>query len=289
MKTVNIQSDIQFLDRLDRELKEDPTMGPNYKYLADVPGDVPSIDFTFEDAFDSADETYLRFTFLPNFVDEDNSADFVPKIYDFINYNSKDAFFHDLNYIIETSQSLYPKRTMQFGEIVKVEWFSDVSLTDKVLEVDIQYNRDAAGFAINRTTTRKWLMRNGQFHPDFKVTTKRYDLNLEDQISEGIRRRENIINSLQIPTMGFMIEVLSPMSQGEILLMGRNFMDDLELEFQKFIKNSSTVSDTNDPNFGRKNLAVAFENRPETWLDLFPSALGGSMSIRDWLVQEVSI
>ena len=74
--------------------------------------------------------------------------------------------------------------------------------------------------------------------------------------------------------------------------MGRDFIDRHENEFQKFIESSSTVTDPNDPNFGRKKVVVAIEtaaNSTDTWLKNAPPSLGGSITIENYLVAEFSI
>jgi hypothetical protein len=188
---------------------------------------------------------------------------------------------------------LHLKRTTVKGEVVKVDYYSDSELTDLVLTVEISYTRDAVGFATERTTTRKWVMENGDYHPDTKVTTKSYTDNPEDQIKEGARRRQNIIDTIQPAVLGGMIEVLgASMNQLQILLMGRQFIDEFEGQFDRFVKASSTVTDPVDPNFGRKNIVVAFEQKaqePEAaWMNS-PSQLLGGATILQFLVNEFSI
>ena len=59
----------------------------------------------------------------------------------------------------------------------------------------------------------------------------------------------------------------------------------------KFIDNSSSVTDLNDPNFGKKNVVVVIElaaNTTDPWLKNTPSALGGA-TIEQYLVGEFSI
>lgn len=59
---------------------------------------------------------------------------------------------HD--YIIGLTTKLFPKRTFIQGELQRVEWFADEAKTDLVIDVDVEYVRDALGFALERTTTR---------------------------------------------------------------------------------------------------------------------------------------
>ena len=217
--------------------------------------------------------------------------DLNPKVYQ-LSSPKKEMHFHDLNYNMELDISLYPKRTMVQGEVTHVDWYADELLTNKVIEVDVAYVRDANGFAVSRTTTRTWINGNDTPNPDVKVTHKNYTINSIEQINEGKRRRGNIVNSIQIPTMGLMMEALMPppelKTQLEVILMGREFMDRFEEEFNKFIDNSSTVTDSLDPNFGKKSVVVALENASDAWLDSTPPSAGGA-TIRQYLIAQFSI
>lgn len=231
-------------------------------------------------------ELQTQSSIIDNHVDDDSLE---PKIWSLVSDDLSGLNFHDIDYT--TSCNLFPKRTMIKGEVTKVEWYSDEQLTDKVIEVIISYTRDAFGFAQHRTTTRKWVQKNNQFHPNYKVTTKNYSHNRDDQISEGKRRRENIVNSVQLPTLQFMLETMQG-TQTAILLAGRNFMDRHSIEFKNFIDNSSSVTDINSPNYGKKNVVVAFESAAattDTWLNNNPASLGGSTSILQYLVNEFTI
>lgn len=198
--------------------------------------------------------------------------------------------FHNIDYTKDLTQSLYPKRTFVQGELQKVEWFADQALTDKILQVDISYIRDSLGFAVSRTTTRTWYRSDGSAAPETKVTDKLYTINLNEQIVEGHKRRQNIVDGVQIPVMGFLMETQSPaLTAGQIVLLGRDFLNKMEPYFDRFVKNSSSITDTQDPNFGKKEIVVEFENNiVDTWLDDLPTALGGA-TIRQWLIGEFSI
>jgi len=81
--------------------------------------------------------------------------------------------------------------------------------------------------------------------------------------------------------------------------MGRDFMDRFEDEFDNFRKSSSTVTDPQDPNFGRKVVVVALEiaangdsgatpdpiPATDPWLNEKPATLGGA-SILQYLSNE---
>lgn len=230
---------------------------------------------------------------MQEFLDEKPSyADIRPKVYGLMDVGVIDKHFHYVNYNMELSVSLYPKRVMVQGEVTQVDWYTDVELTDKVINVGIVYIRDGNGFAVSRTTTRTWINGDGSPNTDTKITYKDYTINSIEQINEGQRRRGNIVSGIQIPTMGLMMEALMPppesKTQLEIIMMGREFMDRFEEEFNKFIDNSSTITDSQNPNFGKKSVVVAFENAADSWLDSTPPSAGGA-TIRQYLIAQFSI
>jgi len=217
----------------------------------------------------------------------------IPKIYDLTNSTAK--HFHDIDYIIEVK--LFPKRTIVKGEVISVSWFSDEIMTNLVLKADIVYTRDGAGFALHRTVTRTWINRDNTENEDKKITKKIYFHNPADMISEGLKRRKLLVNSVQIPTLTFMMEALMPegKTNTEVLFMGRRFLDDYALDFNKFIENSSTITDPESSNFGEKSVVAELKNtvgRNEThnyWLDKTCPSLGGVITIRQYLINEFSI
>lgn len=201
--------------------------------------------------------------------------------------------FRAIDYRTGLTCTLYPKRITNQGEVVGVEWFKNSDLTDKIIHVDVEYSRDVYGFAVSRITTRKWVMKNEEYHPKTKVTEKFYNINLEDQITEGKKRRANIVNTLTMPTFGALQAVLLPQGKSptEVLLLGRKIMDQLDPFFQKFIGNSSTITDINDPNVGRKTIAVEIERMANNEYAFFkdPVSIFGGASIEQYLVAQFSI
>lgn len=215
----------------------------------------------------------------------------LPRIYSLMAGEGPREDYSKINYKIEPKPNLFPKRTFIKGELQKVEWFMEEDFQTLVLDSVMTYTRDPFGFAQTRTTTRTWYDTDGLALDIVKVTTKKYSM--LEQIKEGKRRRGNIVDGIQLPVMGFMVETMTVepwnLDQQTILLMGRDFMDRFENEFNKFIDNSSTV--TSGENVGRKSVVVAFEEAAETtdtWLKNTPSALGGAR-ILDYLVGEFSI
>lgn len=245
--------------------------------------------------------------FLDSFEDSDPALK-VPKILDLANVKGKD--FKAINYkSVDLKTSLIPVRTVNKGEVNQVLWFERLGENqvpeNPILKVDIVYTRDASGFALFRVTTRTWFNRDGSENPDKKITQKYYFINNEDMIDEGTRRRRLLVKKLQIPAMERIAEVLMPegISQTTVLLRGRKFLDDYEEEFNKFVDNSSSITETHvldengnqvpNPDFNMKTIIVKLRDETDPlhveWMNKKPNSLGGSMTIRDWLMEEFNI
>lgn len=233
---------------------------------------------------------------MTNFVDSDPELN-IPAILSISKAVNK--HFHAINYKNELTQSLIPKRTVVKGEITSVTHFKELDQnntpTTPILRVDIDYTRDATGFAISRQTTRTWFNINGTENPEKKITNKYYFVNGSDQIQEGIKRRRLLVENIQIPVLGLVMEAMMPTgsSQTECLLMGRSFMDEYELEFNRFIENSSTITDSNSSDFGMKSIRVKIRDEANPshtiWMDKTPASLGNTTTIRQFLMEEFNI
>ena len=219
------------------------------------------------------------------------------KILDLVEDESANKSYIAVDYKVQTRTNLFPQRTFVQGELQRVDWHSNEEKTDLVLRTDISYNRDTFGFATDRTTTRTWYDYDDNPMPIQKVTTKLYSL--MDTIKEGKTRRGNIVDGVQLPVFGFLQEAANDptaaasygLNPATVLLVGREFMDRFEVEFAKFIDNSSSITDLADPNFNRKTVVVEFENAAQStdpWLNFQPALLGGAR-ILDYLVMEFSV
>lgn len=259
--------------------------------------------FQLSEALDAQEELDLD-AFIAAYIDVDPEL-YIPKIYDLVKNEARHKHHHNIDYKtdIASGMNLIPKRTVSQGEVTKVDWYKSLDETqtpiDLVLTVDIAYTRDATGFATFRNTVRTWINRDESENADKKYTSKFYFVNPSDMITEGYRRRKLLVQSIQIPSMQFMMEVLMPLgyTQQSIILQGRAFMDDYEGDFSRFIENSSTITNPSDPNVGKKTIVVALEDTAiegrnadyNVWLDKAPASLGGMVTIRQYLIGEFSI
>ncbi len=258
--------------------------------------------FNLSEALNVAEINQLN-DFIAAYEDR-NPEDSIPKIYDIVRGEARHKFFHNIDYIkdIKSGHNLIPVRTVVQGEVRQVHWYATMDAEqnpiNKILKVEIQYTRDATGFAMFRTTTRTWINRDESENPEKKITQKFYYVNPSDMITEGYDRRKLLVQSLQIPIMNMMIEVLvPPYSPEAVVLKGRAFLDAYEELFAKFIEHSSTVTEPSDPNLGKKKVVVALEDNDANgfnkdfneWLDEAPPSLGGLTTIRQYLIGEFSI
>ena len=231
---------------------------------------------------------------VANFEDVDVSQK-VPKIYDLSREFSK--HFHAINYVKGLTQSLIPKRTVTRGEVTSVVWYksldANMNPVEPILKTDVVYTRDASGFAVSRVTTRTWYNLDGSENEETKTTQKYYFVNPSDMIDEGLKRRKLLVSSIQIPTLTFMSEILMPLgyNQEAVVLKGRAFMDDYDSEFNKFVDNSSTITDPASPDAGMKSIVVRLrdETNYTEWLDKTSPSLGGTVTIRQYLISEFDI
>lgn len=259
--------------KLDAELAADATLAPKYQGFTLTGTD--QLDIHFSSALDSGEISALD-ALLTAFVDETSSK---PKIILYAKEEAKDKHFHNIDYKQELISSLYAKRTMVQGEITQVDWYSDVALTNKVICVEIVYVRDSIGFALSRTTTRKWINEDDTENPEFKVTNKDYTININEQLEEGQRRRKNLFNKLSLEVLGRMQVVLYQTYTPEVIVQkGRDFLLSHSIAWSEFINASHQQILT--------DLAVPDVINDE-WLD--QDMVDNVITIRDYMIQEMTL
>lgn len=208
------------------------------------------------------------------------------KIYRYVTDVSDYNVFHapiDLNYNTGLTTTLFAKRLFNQGELQRVEWHSTDELNDIILSVDIVYQRDSVGFATRRTTTRTWYKENGEEALPKKITEKVYSIDPISQIEEGERRRGNLVKSLQMPIIGFLLSTIPP-KDGEteierssrIILLGRKFLRDNKEYFTAFIEDSN------------REVSEIIANSTDFWMDNIIDEENGT-TIRDYLLNQLDI
>jgi hypothetical protein len=200
---------------------------------------------------------------------------------------AKKKHFHNINYEIDVVESLYPKRTFKFGALVNVEWYSDPELTDLVLDVDMTYNYDVLGFAVDREVTRTWIKNDGTPHEDVKVTTKDYTINPQDQLDEAITRRTNNVRQINlwlievVPGLTAADENIDDVSLIEVRDSGVAFFEQYQLETTTYIETGSQLLEQQ---------IIAETDQQWNWFDADASILQivGVSDVRDWIIFQLS-
>lgn len=197
------------------------------------------------------------------------------KIYRYIevsNFSPTDPpLEHD--YKSGTQKSMYPKRTFVQGELQLVEYYADKAFTDLIFKVQVNYVRDALGFATERTTTRTWYREDGSAHPTQKITNKVYDELA--QIIEGEKRRGNIKKLVSIHALKYMIGTITDKTPEQIVVMGRDFLKVHQAAFNAFISESNT------------DIYADIAAAQDDWLDNIIDAQG--TTIKAYVLNEINI
>lgn len=198
------------------------------------------------------------------------------KIFRYIDEGHDDKFEPPLghNYVSGLSIKLYPERLFSNdGVLHTVNWYADEAFTDLILKSEMVYVRDADDIAQRRTTTRTWICENESEHAIQKISEKVYSD--EEALDEGVRKRQNVINMIQIPIIG-MIMATESIAQSAALDIGNVFLEDYAVELNSFIQTP------------RQN-ALSTRLIAETgyaWLDNV--AIPPSTTIRDYILSRVT-
>jgi hypothetical protein len=134
-----------------------------------------------------------------------------PKIYDYIDLEKHPyenlqvpPLGHDFRTGLTTN--LQKKFSFdQIGSLVLAEYFSDVAMTDKVVECSFVYTFDAYGDVESRIKTVTWFNRDGTPNDTQKIMPKTY-LNPSDKLRVGRRRRSNVLDETMYVVRAFIVQ-----------------------------------------------------------------------------------
>ncbi len=258
--TMNFTKNV-LVSKLQLEIKEQI---PEINYIT-VRGD--QVDIYFTKDLDISEEQIVT-DIVNNHINLDNPC----KIYRYVKNDVSKKHFHNINYKIEVTPSLFPKMIIVKGEVQRVEYYSDESLSDLIITVDISYTRNDIGFALERTTTRRWYREDNTIHPEIKSTRKIYTLNLEDQIKEIKRKRKNQIDILTIKVLGLMQQTITDKTYAEIVDMGRIFLATHKVSFQNYADD------------GNMQIITDIINATDSWLE---NDIGTGITIREFIQEEL--
>lgn len=147
---------------------------------------------TYQLVNDSIDETIVHYkpivrTELYNLLPEDIKLQYINAQYKLTDSITSPA---DINYDI---LGLHKKRTILYGELIKVEYFKNYNGTDYsdlILEENRIYTRDVNGLVQTRDLNIKWYLTNNTV--GFEKNTIKY-YTTQEAIQEGLDRRGNVI------------------------------------------------------------------------------------------------
>ena len=306
MITITKYRDIKNVNTL---LEEAKSLIEKIEYLIKFNSD--EIRFTLSEELTEEEDSSLD-SLIENFLDNDPEFA-MPLIISYAKAEAATKHFHNINYKTELTVRLQKQSIILKGELQKVTWFRYMEYQTingiptrvysvPVLKTETSWLRDASGFAIAKNPpVRTWYNEDGTENSEVKVMDDPYYYEDFEQIDEGVKRRTLLVKAIQKPTQMLIAEVMMPlgMSLETVLLRGREFLDDYDLEFNKFKQSSSSIIDTHledgniNPEFNKKSIVVKLQNEQKEhhkeWLDKIPLSLGGIKSIRDYLVSEFDI
>lgn len=211
------------------------------------------------------------------------------KLYNFLpnNYRidtAKPPF--DIDFSKASTPKLHRKSILVKGECRSEEWYESVNngvFTNLVIKENHTYTRDALGFARKRNTIITYYNSDNTPNENTKTVYKEYD-NLET-IKEGIERRGNLVQNLQMPCIGLISIALtgSPNPTPAVIIEGRRFLFDYKKEFDAFVDESN------------KEIVQCFSNPANSkyasvsnysWID---SVTPYGVTIRQFLIGELTI
>jgi len=188
----------------------------------------------------------------------------------------------EIDYIRSLDVRLQPVITDVFkGEVREITYYESVTVdpvtgvqtgVTPVIKEVYAYTRNADKIAQYRSMVITWFKRDGSEHPQTKTREKYYTN--EQAIAEGVRRRENIIDFMQIPLLGQLMSTV-PCTYAEAVDQGGLFFAKyvVEVETYKFSPRQQTL----------QNAIIA--DTEFAWLD---NDIGGGVTIRDYILDQLN-
>ena len=207
------------------------------------------------------------------------------QIYDYISWNGTyDTCCPpmEVDYKRMLDVRLHPVITNVFkGEVREITFYESVTVdpttgvqtgVNPVVKEEYVYTRNADKIAQSRVMTITWFLKDGTEHPDTKVRNKVYTN--EQAISEGVTRRTNIIDFMQIPLLGQLMATV-PCTYADAVDQGGLFFEKyvVEVETYKFSPRQQTLQN-----------AIAADTE-FAWLD---NDIGGGFTIRDYIIDQLN-
>lgn len=192
----------------------------------------------------------------------------------------------EIDYVTGLTVKLHRKSILVRGECRSEEFYENYNGTtysNLIVKENHSFTRDSLGFAIKRDTVINWYNEDGTINALAKNLPKYYSS--VEQIEEGKTRRGNLVNALQIPTIGLISIAMigSTAATMAVIIEGRRFMADYKLEFDMFISesNKTMLECLNNPAHPKY---IAVSNY--SWID-FMTPYG--VTIRNYIYNEMNI
>lgn len=196
-----------------------------------------------------------------------------------------------INFKTELTKKLFQKNTFVRGFLAEAEYFENCVTTYNALGMQINtysnpitkvvfnWHVGVANYLYKRVSQRSWVLTTGEYSTETVTHTKTYDLFAAR--NEGIRRRQNIINTTLINTGGLIL--MNQPSFGSVTAVEsylRNILEVLSHEISIYISGDL------EPLIARMmNLDCLSEGYEMDWL-AFP--VTAQMSIRQYILAQLN-
>lgn len=197
-----------------------------------------------------------------------------------------------IDYKKDLTHRLHPKNTFnEYGYLVESEYFEELNVTTNplgfheynfskpVLKYVADYTNGGDGYTQSRVVTRSWVLADGTYSPDVKVSVKIYDAIISRE--EAKRRRKNLVNSLLVDIVGLLIMTspdLNDVDTAESDAM--SFMHDIEAAISSYYESGTTPDAEGNPCALIQQVSV----HPYARLDNFVPGTNDTVSIRMYLM-----
>jgi len=194
------------------------------------------------------------------------------------------AFPYDIDFTTMLNKTLIKKTLPKIqGKPISVEYYEEYDnglYSNIIARIDFELTYDALGFITQRKELLKFYRENDEVSAEFKDIGRKFDplYDAEARILEGVKRRQSIIDNLQLPILGVLQYAFSStMSLNDIVVMGREFLDRFQRDFDLFIKAS------------KKDIITSIGAATDVWLNFPFTPAGPGVTVRQYIISELTI
>jgi hypothetical protein len=197
------------------------------------------LEIMFENPISTEDQAAVGSAIEQYVQDGRSYADAEPAILDLMKSGQQ---FQEVDYRVGLQQRLHPQIIMGLDGVITTVIYHEqaafnpatfqIEYTLPVVREDYSYTRDGDGFAQARILSITWYDRARRDHPDTKTRVKLYDT--AESIRETSRRRQNIMDQLQVHLLGLLSFMLG-YTQREAVTAGQRFFQKHQAEIATFL------------------------------------------------------